>query len=192
MREAKVKRETRETRISVDINLDGKGEYDIETSIPFIDHMLSLMSYHGDFSLRLKAAGDVEVDYHHIMEDIGITLGEALRKSLGDKRGIRRYGAAKIPMDESLAEVVIDFSGRPYLVYRVPRKQGKLKDLPVSLFEDFFRALSTHAMMNLHIIVHYGRDLHHIYEAVFKAFGRAVKEASAIESEQVPSTKGIL
>jgi imidazoleglycerol-phosphate dehydratase len=154
--------------------------------------MLSLMCHHGKIDLKIKAIGDTEVDYHHLMEDVGIGIGNALIKAVGDKKGIRRYGFAKIPMDESLAEVVVDLSGRPFFVYNVSRKRGKLKDLPVSLFEEFFRALLTHAMMNLHITVNYGRDLHHIYEAIFKAFGRALKEAVTVESKVIPSTKGKL
>ena len=192
MRKAKVERKTKETDVRVEINLDGTGRHEIDSSIPFVDHMLSLSAHHGSFDLKLKAKGDIEVDYHHLMEDIGITIGAAINKALGDKKGIRRYGYAKIPMDESLAEVVMDLSGRPYLMYKVTHRKGSLKDLPASLFEDFFRALSTHAMMNLHIIVQYGRDLHHIYEAVFKAFGRALKEAVTVESKKIPSTKGTL
>jgi len=194
MRKAKIERKTNETDVSVEINIDGKGEHDINTSIPFVDHMLSLMAHHGLFDLKLKATGDIEVDYHHLMEDIGITIGTAVNKALGEKAGIRRYGFAKIPMDESLAEVVIDLSGRPYLIYNTPPSKGSLRDLPVALFEDFFRALSTHAMMNLHIAVQYGRDLHHIYEAIFKAFARALHDAASIDKERrgVPSTKGKL
>ncbi len=194
MRKAGIERKTNETDITVELNLDGVGRHDIDTSIPFVDHMLTLMAHHGLFDLKIRAAGDIEVDYHHLMEDIGITLGAALSEALGEKKGIRRYGHAKIPMDESLAEVVIDLSGRSYLVYRVPSSEGSLRDLPVALFEDFFRALSTHAMMNLHVIVEYGRDLHHIYEAIFKAFGRSLKEAVTVEKGRtgVPSTKGRL
>ncbi len=192
MRKVKVTRKTKETDVTVELNLDGKGDYSIESSIPFFDHMLSLMAYHGRIDLSVKATGDLQVDYHHLVEDLGITLGDAISKALGGKQGIRRYGFSKVPMDESLAEVVIDLSGRPYLVYRGAPRKGSLKEMPVSLFEDFFRALSTQAMMNLHITVQYGRDLHHIYEAVFKAFGRALKEAVTVESKRIPSTKGTL
>ncbi len=192
MRKASIERITKETSIKAELRLDGRTSYSISTTIPFLDHMLILMCHHGNLSLKLDAAGDTEVDYHHLMEDIGITLGQALNKALGEKKGIRRFGFSKIPMDETLAEVVIDLSGRPFLVYKLPGKTGRLKDLPASLFEDFFRALSTHGMMNLHINVHYGRDLHHIFEAVFKAFGRALKEAVGIESRSIPSTKGRL
>jgi imidazoleglycerol-phosphate dehydratase len=194
MRTAKVQRKTKETDITLQLNQDGKGQNDINTSIPFLDHMLNLFAFHGGMDLKIKAKGDIEIDYHHLIEDIGITLGEAITKALGDKKGIRRYGMATIPMDESLATVVMDISGRPYLVYNVKPSRGKLKDLEISLFEDFFRGLSSHAMMTLHINVEYGRDLHHIIEAVFKAFGRALKVAVTIDrgSKALPSTKGKL
>jgi len=194
MRTAKVQRKTNETDIAIQINLDGKGENNISTSIPFLDHMLNLFSFHGMMDLKIKATGDIEVDYHHLMEDLGITLGEVIKKTLGDKKGIRRYGLATIPMDESLATVVIDISGRPYLVYNVKPPKGSLKDLEISLFEDFFRALTTHAMITLHVNMEYGRDLHHIIEAVFKAFGRALREAVTIDkgAKILPSTKGKL
>ncbi len=192
MRKARVHRKTKETDVSITINLDGKGSYKIDTSIPFVDHMLSLMSYHGRIDLDIKAKGDIDVDYHHLMEDIGIAFGSALDKALGDKTGIRRFGHAKIPMDESLSEVVVDLSGRPYLVYKTGKRNGTVKDLPVSLFEDFFLSFTNNARVNLHIIVHYGRDLHHIYESIFKAFGRALKEASTVEGNRLPSTKGRL
>ncbi len=194
MRTAKVQRKTNETDITIQINLDGKGKYDINTSIPFLDHMLNLFSFHGMMDLKIKATGDIEVDYHHLMEDLGITLGEVIKKTLGDKKGIRRYGLATIPMDESLATVIIDISGRPYLVYNVKPPKGSLKDLEISLFEDFFRALTTHAMITLHVNMEYGRDLHHIIEAIFKAFGRALRQAVTIDkgAKILPSTKGKL
>lgn len=194
MRKAKITRATKETDITVALTLDGKGACDVSTSIPFLDHMLTLFAFHGVFDMQIRATGDIEIDYHHLMEDLGITLGEALKKALGDKKGIRRYGAATVPMDESLAQVVIDLSGRPFLVYNVTPPHGTLKDLEISLFEDFFRSLSNHAMMNLHINVSYGRDLHHIIEAVFKAFGRALREAVSLEGRtgRLPSTKGRL
>lgn len=194
MRKAQIKRKTKETNIAVTLNLDGKSRYDVKTSIPFLDHMLSLFAFHSRMNLEVRATGDLEIDYHHLMEDLGIVLGEAIKKAAGDKGGIRRYGSATIPMDESLAQVVIDLSGRPYLIYRVKQFKGSLKGLDVSLFEDFFRALSNHAMMNLHINVSYGRDLHHMIEAVFKAFGRALREAVTIDPalKGLPSTKGKL
>ncbi|MBZ0156140.1 MAG: imidazoleglycerol-phosphate dehydratase HisB [Alphaproteobacteria bacterium] len=193
-RRATFERVTRETDISVTIDLDGKGEYEVTTSIPFLDHMLNLFCFHGLLDLTVRARGDIEIDYHHLMEDLGITLGEAIRKAVGEKKGIKRYGNATIPMDESLAQVILDLSGRPYLIYKVTPSEGTLRDLEVSLFEDFFRALSNHAMMNLHIIVHYGRDLHHIFEAIFKAFGRSLREAVSLDQriKGVPTTKGKL
>ena len=189
-RKATVSRKTKETDIKITINLDGKGDYKINTSIPFFDHMLSLMSKHGHIDLDVKAKGDIEVDYHHLMEDVGIVLGEAISKALGKKLQIRRYGEAMTPMDESLAQVVIDLSGRPYLVYKVrtPRGSAQIQSLGVSLFEDFFRALTNNAGMNLHINLHYGRDPHHIFEAIFKGFGRALRSAMEIH----PKVKGVL
>ncbi|MCK5505685.1 MAG: imidazoleglycerol-phosphate dehydratase HisB [Thermodesulfovibrionia bacterium] len=195
-RKARVSRKTKETDIRININLDGKGNYKVNTSIPFVDHMLSLMSKHGHIDLDIQAKGDTEIDYHHLMEDIGIVLGDSIKKALGEKLQIRRYGEALTPMDESLAQVIIDLSGRPYLVYKVktPRKNALIKSLGVSLFEDFFRALSNNATMNLHIILLYGRDPHHIIEAVFKSLGRALRSAVEIhpKTRGVPSTKGRL
>jgi len=195
-RKAAVPRKTKETDITVSLNLDGRGDYKVSTSIPFVDHMLSLMSKHGHLELKVQAKGDTEVDYHHLIEDLGIVLGECIKKALGDKQRIRRYGEAVTPMDESLAQTVIDLSGRPYLVYNVkfPRGNNQIQDIPVSLFEDFFRALSNGAGMNLHINLHYGRDAHHILEAIFKGFGRALRMACEIhpKAKGVPSTKGTL
>jgi len=195
-RKATVTRKTKETDIKVSLNLDGKGDYKIDTSIPFADHMLSLMSRHGHIDLNVKAKGDIEIDYHHTIEDLGIVFGEAIKKALGEKKKIRRYGESMTPMDESLAQVVLDLSGRPYLVYNVkfPRGNNQIQDIPVSLFEDFFRALSNGAGMNLHIILNYGRDAHHILEAIFKGFGRALRMACEIHpgAKGVPSTKGTL
>jgi imidazoleglycerol-phosphate dehydratase len=195
-RKATITRKTKETNIKLSINLDGTGVYKANTSIPFVDHMLSLMSKHGHIDLNVEAKGDIEVDYHHLMEDIGIVLGEAIKKALGEKLQIRRYGEALTPMDESLAQVVIDLSGRAYLVYKVrlSKETALIQNLGVSLFEDFFRAVSNHAGMNLHIILHYGRDPHHIIEAIFKGFGRALRSAAEIhpKTKGVPSTKGTL
>ncbi len=195
-RKAKVARKTKETDIKININLNGKGNYKVNTSIPFFDHMLSLMAKHGHIDLDVQAKGDIEIDYHHLMEDIGIVLGEAIKKAVGEKLQIRRYGEALTPMDESLAQVVIDLSGRPYLVYKVrpPKNNILIKSLGVSLFEDFFRSLSNNAVMNLHIILHYGRDPHHIFEAIFKSLGRALRSAVEIhpKTKGVPSTKGTL
>lgn len=194
MRKARVERKTKETDITISINLDGKGKNKINSSIPFVDHMLGLLSFHSRIDLDIKAVGDIEIDYHHLMEDLGIVFGEAIKKSLGDKAGIRRYGNATIPMDESLGQVVVDLSGRPYLVYKVKQPKVSSRGLEFSLFEDFFRAVTHHAMMNLHIIVPYGRDLHHIFEAIFKAFGKALREAVSLDPAMkgLPSTKGKL
>lgn len=194
MRKATVKRTTQETDIELELDLDGTGKYSVDTSVPFLDHMLTLMARHGLFDLRVKATGDTHVDYHHLVEDMGIVMGQAIRDSVGDKRGIRRYGDATTPMDETLAQVIVDLSGRAYLVYKVEQPTGMIRDLDASLFEDFFRAVSSHAGMNLHVILHYGRDIHHIIEAVFKSFGRALGDAVTNDPRitGVRSTKGIL
>ncbi|MBI5198863.1 MAG: imidazoleglycerol-phosphate dehydratase HisB [Nitrospirae bacterium] len=195
MRTAKIERKTKETDIKVYLKIDGKGNYDIKTAIPFLDHMLSLFSRHGLFDLRLRAKGDTEVDYHHTVEDIGIILGNAIKKALGDKKGIKRYGEASIPMDETLATVSIDISGRPYLIYNVKLpKKAKLKEFDPDLVEDFFRSIVNHSGITLHINLIYGRDTHHILEAVFKAFGRSLDQATKIDPriKGIPSTKGRL
>ncbi len=194
MRTATIKRKTRETDIAIKLTLGGKGVASVNTSIPFLDHMLNLLAFHGAMDLQIKATGDIEIDYHHLMEDLGITFGEAIKKALGDKKGIRRYGSATIPMDESLARVVIDLSGRPYLVYKVKFPKDTVRGPEYSLFEDFFRAVSNHSMMNLHIIVEYGRDVHHIFEGIFKAFGRALSEAVSPDPRMkgLPTTKGTM
>lgn len=194
-RKASLPRKTKETDIKVDLKIDGKGDYDIKTGIPFLDHMLSLFSRHGLFDLRLRAKGDTEVDYHHTVEDIGIVLGDAIKKALGDKKGIRRYGEATVPMDETLASVSIDISGRSYLIYNVKLpKKSKLKEFDPDLVEDFFRSIVNHSGITLHINLMYGRDTHHILEAVFKAFGRALDQATKINPriKGIPSTKGKL
>ncbi len=195
-RKASVTRKTKETNIKVSLNLDGRGDYKVNTSVPFVDHMLSLMAKHGHMDLNVQAKGDIEVDYHHLIEDLGIVLGEAIKKALGKKMQIRRYGETLTPMDECLSQVAIDLSGRPYLVYKVrfPKGGSQIQDLGVSIFEDFFRALSNNAGMNLHIVLQYGRDPHHILEAVFKGVGRAIRSAIEIQpgSKGVPSTKGKL
>ncbi|MBI4654464.1 MAG: imidazoleglycerol-phosphate dehydratase HisB [Nitrospirae bacterium] len=196
LRKAKVERKTKETSVKVSINLDGKGDYRINTSIPFLDHMLGLMAKHGHIDMNIEAKGDIEVDYHHLIEDIGIVIGETIKESLGQKLMIRRYGEALTPMDESLAQVAIDLSSRPFLVYKVAlsKRSTLIKNLRVSLFEDFFRALTNHAGMNLHIILHYGRDPHHVMEAIFKGLGRALRSAVEVhpKTKGVPSTKGTL
>lgn len=195
-RKAKIERKTKETNIKININLDGKGNYKIKTSIPFVDHMLSLMAKHGHIDLNIQAKGDTDIDNHHMMEDLGIVLGDAIKKALGNKMQIRRYGEAITPMDESLAQVALDLSGRPFLVYKVklPKSNVQVRKLELSLFEDFFRSVSNHAGMNLHMILPYGRDPHHIIEALFKGFGRALRMAVEKHpgAKGVPSTKGRL
>lgn len=191
MRLGKISRKTKETEISIELNLDGKGKSEIDTSVGFLNHMLELFAFHGGFDLKVRAKGDTEVDYHHLIEDLGITLGIAINQSLGDRKGIRRYGFASIPMDEALAQVSLDLGGRAYLVYNVPFG-GMIRDIDVGLFEEFFRALVNNGKITLHINLLYGKDLHHIVEGVFKAFARALREAIEIEGDSIPSTKGTL
>jgi len=195
MRKSSLKRKTKETEISLEINLDGSGIYQIDTSIPFLDHMLSLISKHGLIDMKIKAKGDIDVDYHHTVEDIGIVLGKALKEALGGGAGIKRYGFSSLPMDEALANVSLDISGRPYLVYKVAMpKRAKIKNFDADLVEDFFQALISNAGITLHIDVPYGRNVHHIIEAVFKAVGRALRDAIEIDPrvKGIPSTKGRL
>ena len=192
MRTAKVQRKTKETDVRVTLNLDGRGTYAIDTSMPFLDHMLSLMSKHGLFDLRIKAKGDTDVDYHHTVEDIGIVFGKAVKQALGTMRGIARYGQATVPMDEALASVSIDISGRPYLVYKVEfSKRSKIKNFEPDLVEDFFHAFVSNSSVTLHVGTPYGRNTHHIIEAVFKALGRALRQAVSIDPrvKGIPSTK---
>ena len=195
MRTAKVERKTKETDIKLSINLDGKGQYSINTSIPFLDHMLSLMCKHGIFDMKLKAKGDIDIDFHHTVEDIGIVLGKAVRQALGDMKGISRYGQATVPMDEALASVSLDVSGRPYLVYKVSfPKKSKIKNFDPDLIEDFLQAFVSNSGITLHVESPYGRNTHHIIEAVFKALGRALRNAVSIDPriKGIPTTKGRL
>jgi imidazoleglycerol-phosphate dehydratase len=195
MRTAKIERKTKETDIKLKIDIDGSGRYSGKTSVPFLDHMLSLMTKHGLFDMEIRAKGDIDIDYHHTVEDIGIVLGKAVKQAMGDMKGITRYGQASVPMDESLASVSLDISGRPYLVYRVDfPKKSKLKDFDPDLIEDFLRAFVGHAGVTLHIGVPYGRNTHHIIEGVFKALGRALRQAATIDPrvKGIPSTKGKL
>lgn len=195
MRTAKVERKTKETDIKSLINLDGEGKYTVSTSIPFLDHMLSLMSKHGLIDLKIQAKGDIDIDYHHTVEDIGIVLGKALKQALGDMKGIARYGQASVPMDEALASVTLDISGRPYLVYKVAfPKKAKLRNFDPDLVEDFLQAFSSSSSITLHVESSYGRNTHHIIEAIFKALGRALKQAVAIDPrvKGIPSTKKVL
>lgn len=195
MRKAVLKRKTKETNISLDLNLDGKGSYSINTSIPFLDHMLSLMCKHGLFDIKLKAKGDIDIDDHHTVEDTGIVLGKALKQAVGDMKGIARYGQASVPMDEALASVSLDISGRPYFVYKVEfPKKSKLKDFDPDLIEDFLQAFVSSSGITLHISVLYGRNIHHIIEAIFKGLGRALREAVSVNRKikSIPTTKGLI
>jgi imidazoleglycerol-phosphate dehydratase len=195
MRRANVARKTKETDISVSVNLDGTGTHTIETTIPFLDHMLSLMSKHGLIDTKIKARGDTEIDYHHTVEDLGIVLGKAIKQALGDMKGISRYGQASVPMDETLASVSLDISGRPYLVYRVEfPKKGKLRNFDPDLIEDFLQAFVSNSGITLHVSIPYGRNTHHIIEAIFKALGRALRQAVTLDPrvKGVPSTKKVI
>ncbi len=193
-RTARVERITNETQISANLYLDGTGKHQVTTGIGFFDHMLTLFSVHGLFDLNVEATGDIEVDFHHTIEDVGLVLGEAVTKALGDRKGICRYGYAVIPMDDSLAQVAVDLSNRPYLVFRHPEKMPLQNDMDASLTKEFFRAVAQRAGMNLHIQVAYGENWHHMVEAVFKGFGRALRTAVALDNRmlEVPSSKGIL
>ena len=194
-RKAQVIRKTKETDIILNLNLDGKGIYDIRTSIPFLDHMLSLFARHGLFDLKIKAKGDIEIDYHHTVEDIGICLGDALKKALGTKAGIKRYGDATVPMDEAVASAAIDISDRPYLVYKAALpKKSKIKNFDADLVEDFLQAVVSRSGITMHVTAPYGRNIHHIIEAVFKAIARALSDAVRLDPriKGVMSTKGKL
>jgi imidazoleglycerol-phosphate dehydratase len=192
-RTASVRRQTSETKVAVAVSLDG-GPIRVGTTIPFFDHMLTLMAKHGMIGLEIEAAGDTEIDLHHTVEDVGITLGEALRKSLGDRAGIRRYGKAGVPMDEALANAHVDLVTRPYLVYNVPTVAGQSGGFDVDLAEQFFRALVTSLQATVHLSLKYGSNQHHILEALFKAFGRAFGEAVTADPRIAGplSTKGVL
>jgi imidazoleglycerol-phosphate dehydratase len=193
-RHATVERNTTESHIKISLVLDGTGRRRINTTIPFLDHMLDLLAKHGFFDLTINAKGDTHIDDHHTVEDIGIVLGEALKQAMGNKVGIRRFGTAWVPLDETLAQVTVDLSGRPYLVYNVKLPHRRIKAFDLYLFEDFFQALSTHAAMNLHINVPYGRNPHHIMESIFKALAKALDQAVAVDARVsgVLSTKGSL
>lgn len=194
MRNASVKRQTKETNIAVSIELDGEGIAEISTGIPFMDHMLTLFAKHGNFDLKVQAQGDLDVDCHHTMEDLGLVLGDALTQALGSKEGIRRYGNFLLPMDEALAMVALDLSGRPYLVYDVSLPAPYIKDLDTALFHEFFMAFTVKSAMNLHIRMFSGSEVHHVLEAIFKGVARALSEAVSIDPKVkgIPSTKGSL
>jgi len=194
MRKAHIERKTKETQIAIDLNLDGTGDYHIDTPFPFLSHMLSGFSKHGFFDLTLLAKGDTEIDDHHTVEDIGIVLGDALLKTLENMEGVWRFGYASIPLDEALAQVTVDLSGRPYLVYNVKLKRRKIKSFDCDLIHHFFRSLSDRSRINLHINLLYGADPHHILEAIFKGFGRALHQATRKNDaiKGAPSTKGVI
>lgn len=192
MRKAKVNRKTFETDISIELNIDGTGKSDIDTGIGFLNHMLTLFSFHGGFDLQVKCKGDLYVDSHHTSEDIGITLGQAFKEALGDKKGIERYGSILMPMDEALARVLIDFSGRPYLIYNVDFNNNKLGEIATEDFKEFFKGFVNNSLSTLHIEILYGENDHHKIESVFKGFGRAIKTSSNITSDNLQSTKGVL
>ena len=194
MREAEISRKTKETDIYVKICLDGSGKSSIDTGVPFLDHMLDLFARHGFMDLELTCKGDLEIDAHHTIEDIAIALGEAIHQALGDKVGINRYGSAYLPMDETLVRVVLDLSNRPYLVYHVAAPASEVGGVNVRLFHEFFMALAVNAKMNLHIELLYGEEVHHVIEAVFKGFAKAICQAATVNPRVsgVLSTKGML
>ncbi len=195
MRTASVSRNTLETQIEVTVNLDGTGDRNLDTGLPFLEHMLDQVARHGLIDLTIKATGDLEIDAHHTVEDIGITLGQAVSKAVGDKTGITRYGYAYVPLDEALSRVVIDFSGRPGLEYKVKFDRPKVGDFDVELFHEFFQGFANHALVTLHIDNLAGANCHHQIETIFKAFGRAMRMAVEMDprmAKTMPSTKGSL
>jgi imidazoleglycerol-phosphate dehydratase len=194
-RSAHISRQTRETQIELSLDLDGSGRAQLETGVGFFDHMLELFARHGALDLTVKCVGDLHVDQHHTVEDVGIALGQALRQALGDKKGIRRYGHFTLPMEETLVTTALDLSGRYYLVFDPRFPSPKIGDFDSELVEDFWQAVAANALCNLHVHLHYGRNSHHISEAIFKAAARALRMAVETDprlSDQVPSTKGIL
>jgi imidazoleglycerol-phosphate dehydratase len=193
-RQGSVSRKTGETDISLAFNVDGTGDVSIESDVPFLNHMLDLFAKHGQFDLKVEARGDVDVDDHHTVEDIGICLGQVLREALGDKKGIKRYASVFVPMDEALGQVIIDISGRPHFEMRADFPAATVGSFTVELVHEFLWKLALEARITLHVIVHYGSNTHHMVEAVFKALGRALDEATSIDPrvKGVPSTKGVL
>ena len=192
---ASIDRSTKETQIAVDLNLDGTGGADLDIGVPFLEHMLDQVARHGMFDLAVKATGDLEIDAHHTVEDVGISLGQAFRQALGDKRGIRRYGHAYVPLDEALSRVVLDFSGRPGLDYHVEYPRARVGEFDIDLLREFFQGFVNHAMVTLHIDNIRGRNTHHIAETIFKAFGRSLRAAVELDPRMegiLPSTKGSL
>jgi imidazoleglycerol-phosphate dehydratase len=194
-RTAKLTRNTKETRIQAELNIDGSGESSIDTGIPFFDHMLTLFARHGLFDLTVKAEGDIDVDYHHTVEDTGIVLGQLVKDALAEKRGIRRYGFFLLPMDECLARVAIDLSNRQAFVYKVESGDPMVRDFNIGLVKEFFQAFANEACCNLHINLEYGEEPHHVAESIFKSFARALDSATQIDprlGDSIPTTKGML
>ena len=193
-RAAAIERKTRETDIALKLVVDGSGTYKVDTGIPFLNHMLELFSKHALMDLTVRARGDIEVDYHHTAEDLGLVLGDALDKALGDRKGITRYGSAYVPMDDALSRAVVDLGGRPYLVYEVANRTRKIKDFDVILVHEFFQAFTVRARLNLHIAQLYGKEPHHAYESLFKAVARALSTACQRDARVVgvPSSKGAI
>lgn len=193
-RRAQIKRDTAETKIQLSLAIDGSGQANVATGIPFFDHMLTLFTRHSLVDLEIRAEGDLDVDFHHTVEDVGIALGQAFRQALGDKQGLRRYGWSLLPMDETLARVAVDFSGRPYLDYRVPAAVEAIGLFPFQLVEEFLRGWSMNAAANLHVEILHGRDAHHLAEAIFKGLAKAVDQACQLDPRVlgIPSTKGVL
>lgn len=194
-RKAVKKRVTRETQIDVQMNLDGSGKCDISTGIGFLDHMLELFARHSLIDLRIRASGDLQVDYHHTVEDLGLVLGDALNEALGNRAGITRYGWCMLPMDDTLSRVALDLGGRPYLVYEIANRKKKILDFDVDLIREFFQAFTTQGRLNLHVAQLYGKDVHHAYESVFKGVARAMRMACSPDARirgAIPSSKGVL
>lgn len=191
---SEIERNTMETKISVKLNINGLGRHEISTGIPFFDHMLTLFAVHGFFDLALQAKGDLEVDFHHTVEDVGLVLGDAFNNALGDRKGIRRYGHAVTPMDDALASITVDLSNRPFLVFNIPGQAGQRENFGIDLVKEFFRAFSNKGGMNLHINLLYGENGHHIIESIFKAAGRALNQAASFDERitDVRSSKGVL
>ena len=194
MRTAQITRTTRETDIRLELNLDGTGKHAISTGIGFFDHMLELFARHSLIDLELTCRGDLQVDYHHTVEDVGLVLGSALDQALGERKGIRRYGFFMLPMDEARADVLVDLGGRPFLVWKISHPEQHIRDFNVQLLEEFMRAFSTNARMNLHVVQPYGAEVHHAYEAVFKGLARALRAALEPDPRDsgIPSSKGVL
>ena len=194
MRKAEVERNTKETKIKLSLNLDGTGAGEIDTGIGFFDHMLELLKKHALIDLSVKAEGDLDVDYHHTVEDVGLVLGKAIDEALGDRKGITRYGFASVPMDEALCETSLDLGGRPFLVFVSSMKHLMVRDFEVKLLEEFFRAVSVEARANIHLRQIYGDEAHHMCEGIFKSFARALRQAVKVDPAEkgVPSSKGVL